>query len=132
MTDHPPRDSTNRLSSNPASTPSADVGPILFGVQGVGRLEDRQGGPEPDGRSNVGAGDQFPESRHRLGGQRPDVGLDSLPPEPASQALGPAVLAMAVDGFPTHVNLHSLGFPALADLRFRELSLSFLEKPTKE
>ena len=27
-TDHPPRDSMNRLSSNPASTPSADVGPI--------------------------------------------------------------------------------------------------------
>ena len=27
-TDHPPSDSRNRLSSNPASTPSADVGPI--------------------------------------------------------------------------------------------------------
>jgi hypothetical protein len=46
----------------------------FFDFQGVGRLEDRQGGPEPDGRSNVGAGDQLPESRHRVGGQRPDFG----------------------------------------------------------
>ena len=53
----------------------------LFDVQCVGRLEDRQGGPEPDGRSNVGAGDQLPESRHRVGGQRPDVGPEPLPPE---------------------------------------------------
>ena len=40
-----------------------------IGLHCVGRLEDRQGGPEADGRRNARTGDLLPESRHRVGGQ---------------------------------------------------------------
>jgi len=40
-----------------------------IGLHRVGRLEDRQGGPEADARRNVGTGDLLPESRHRVGDQ---------------------------------------------------------------
>jgi hypothetical protein len=53
----------------------------LFAVHCVGRLEGRQRGPEPDGRRDVGAGDQLPESRHCAGGQRPDFGPEPLRPK---------------------------------------------------
>jgi hypothetical protein len=52
----------------------------FFYVQGVGRVENRQTGLESNSRSDVGTGDQLPESRHRVGSQRPDVGPEPLPP----------------------------------------------------
>ena len=52
----------------------------LLDVQGVGRVQNRQTGPEPNGmRIVAGAGDQFPEGRHRVGGQRSDGGSEPLP-----------------------------------------------------
>jgi hypothetical protein len=54
----------------------------FFDRQGIGRLEDRQGVPEPDRRSDFGAGDQlFGESpsRRRLDPWRDDV-LSGKPP----------------------------------------------------
>ena len=51
----------------------------FFDLHGVGRMENRQTGPEPNRMGDViGAGDQRPESRHRVGGQRPDVGPEPL------------------------------------------------------
>lgn len=51
-----------------------------IGSHRVGRLEDRQGGPEPHGRRNIGTGDQLPESRYGVGGQRTDIGPEPLGP----------------------------------------------------
>ncbi len=53
----------------------------VFGLQCIGRLEDRERGPEPNGRSNVGTRDQLPESRHCVGGQRPNIGPEPLRPK---------------------------------------------------
>jgi hypothetical protein len=38
----------------------------FFDVQGVGRIEDCEKGPEPDGGMDVGARDHLPESRPEL------------------------------------------------------------------
>jgi hypothetical protein len=45
----------------------------LIDLQGVGRLENRQGGPDPDRRRDARVLYQLSESHNRVGGQGPNV-----------------------------------------------------------
>ena len=78
---YPPRESINRLMVDLGLDGLRRRRADFFDLQGVGRLEDCERGPEPDGWRNVGAGDQLPESRHRVRGQRQHVGPEPLPPK---------------------------------------------------
>ena len=60
-----------------ALTPATLVGPIVStAIPRLGRSEDGQGGPEADGRGDVGPRDQVAEGGHGIGREGADVGSE--------------------------------------------------------